>query len=205
MDDGALRTAMIGAGTRLRAGGLVVAAEGNLSARLADGRLLVTPSGRRKDELTVDDVLVVDPGADPSPGSDGPRPSSDLAIHLAIYAARDDVAAIAHAHSRAAMALTVAGHAPDPALLPETAFHLSSLPVIPFAPMGSDELAVAVAEALTATEPPPRAVVLERHGAIAVGSSIDEAVDRLELVDVLCRVSRDALLVRAAKRTLGLD
>jgi ribulose-5-phosphate 4-epimerase/fuculose-1-phosphate aldolase len=45
----------------------------------------------------------------------------------------------------------------------------------------------------------PGAVVLERHGAVAVGPDVMTAVDRLELVEVLCRASRDALLIRAAR------
>jgi ribulose-5-phosphate 4-epimerase/fuculose-1-phosphate aldolase len=48
----------------------------------------------------------------------------------------------------------------------------------------------------------PGAVLLERHGAVAVGASIDQALDRLELVEVLCRTWRDALLIRAAKISL---
>ena len=96
------------------------------------------------------------------------------------------------------MALTVAGEQADPASLPETALLLPRLPLVPFATPGSGELAAAVAAALTrAPEPPPGAVLLERHGAIAVGVSVDHALDRMELVDVLCRVWRDVLLLRA--------
>jgi ribulose-5-phosphate 4-epimerase/fuculose-1-phosphate aldolase len=47
-------------------------------------------------------------------------------------------------------------------------------------------------------------VLLERHGAVAVGRDPVQAVDRLELVEVLCRTWRDALLVRAARATLGI-
>ena len=57
------------------------------------------------------------------------------------------------------------------------------------------------------TEPPEPladAVLLERHGAIAVGRDPAEAADRLELVEVLCRTWRDALLIRAARAELGI-
>lgn len=205
MDEQELRVAIVAAGVRLRAGGLVVAAEGNLSVRLPGGRLLITPSGRRKDALAPEDLLVVALDDDPPQPADDLRPSSDLAVHRAIHAAREDALAVAHAHSPAAIALTVAGQAPDPELLPETALLLPRIPVIPFAPMGSPELARAVGEAFTSTQPHPAAVILERHGAIAIGRTVAEAVDRLELVDVLCRVSRDAMLLRAAERSLGLD
>lgn len=217
IDETTLRSAVCAAGRRLGARGLISAAEGNLSIRLADGRLLTTPTGRRKDELGPGDLATVplDPAAGPAPV--GPVPSSDIAIHRAIYLARPDVVAIAHAHLPASMALTLAGDVPDPKALPETAFHLPVLPLVPFAEMGSVELAGAVAEAFASgSDPLPGAVLLERHGAIGVGSAagadrggpvaatalegaLVAAVDRLELVDVLCRVWRDAILVQAAR------
>ena len=133
----------------------------------------------------------------------GLGPSSDLRIHLAVHAARPDIGAVVHAHLPAAMALTLAGEVPDPAALPETAFHLPRLPFVPFAEMGSAELARMIATAFAdGPEPLPGAVVLERHGAVAVGADITSAVDRLELVEVLCRASGDALLLRAARATL---
>jgi ribulose-5-phosphate 4-epimerase/fuculose-1-phosphate aldolase len=201
-----LRAAIVAAGRRLGARGLVSAGEGNLSIRLGE-ELLVTPSGRRKDELRRRDLLVVPlRGPDPAPSAAPPlRPSSDLAIHRAVYAARPDVLAVVHAHLPAAMALTLAGEVPDPAVLPETALLLPRVPYVPFAAAGSDELAAAIATALAeGPEPLSGAALLERHGAVAVGSqadgigSLDQAVNRLELLEVLCRTWRDALVVRAA-------
>ncbi len=198
---GSAATEIVVAGRRLGARGLVVAGEGNLSIRI-DDRILVTPSGRRKDELTADELVLVatDPAAPPI-DADRPdlRPTSDLRIHRAIYAARADVGAVAHAHLPSSLALTLAGHAPDPGALPETALLIPRLPVVPLMAMGGPELASAIAAALAdATPPKPTAVLLERHGAVAVGATLAEAVDRLELVDLLCRVWRDALL-------LGMD
>jgi len=200
--------ALIAAGRRLGARGLISAGEGNLSIRLDEERLLVTPTGRRKDELDADDLVVVRLGHDgPFISRSGYRATSDLAIHLAVHAARPELGAIAHAHLPASMALTLAGEVPDPTALPETAYHLPRLPFLAFGEMGSQELADRVAAALSddvgGTEPPPVAVLLERHGAVAVGRDAEEAVNRLELVEVLCRTWRDALLVRAARATLG--
>jgi L-fuculose-phosphate aldolase len=194
MEEAAARQAMVGAGVRLRAAGLIVATEGNLSLRLDLGRLLITPGGRRKDELGPADLVVVGiaPGGTERGGAEA---SSDLAIHRRIYSARDDVWAIAHAHPPASLALTLAGEPPDPAVLPETASLLPSLPFVPYAAPGSPELAESVASSLSAAaagEQLPEAVLLERHGAIGVGRTIDEAVDRLEFVELLCRVWRDA-------------
>ncbi|HUQ44549.1 MAG TPA: class II aldolase/adducin family protein [Candidatus Limnocylindria bacterium] len=216
-----LRRALVRAGRRLGARGLISASEGNVSVRLDAGTLLVTPSGRRKDELEPQDVLEVGLASDADAwpampyGSPGLRPTSDLAIHRAIYAARSDVLAVVHAHLPASMALTLAGETPDPAVLPETALLIPRLPLIPFDPPGSASLAAGVATALAAEPAPfPGAVLLERHGAVAVGAAdagiddatelrtraVDQALDRLELVEVLCRTWRDALLIGAAVR-----
>jgi L-fuculose-phosphate aldolase len=102
------------------------------------------------------------------------------------------------------MALTAAGEIPDVHALPETALFLPRLPYLSFGEPGSDELADRIATALTEPpEPFAQVVLLERHGAVAVGASLDAAVDRLELVEVLCRTWRDTLLIRAARSAIG--
>lgn len=204
-DQARLREALVAAGRRLGARGLISAGEGNISVRLDDGMLLVTPSGRRKDELEPDDLLIVAiRAAAGAAAAAGPPPSSDIAIHRAIYEARPDVTAVVHAHLPAAMALTLAGEVPDPAVLPETAMLLPRLPFIPFATPGSAELAAHVAKALgEGPDPLPGAVLLERHGGVAVGATINQAIDRLELVEVLCRTWREALLIRGAVAAAG--
>lgn len=198
---------LIRAGRRLGARGLISAGEGNLSVRLDADRLLVTPSGLRKDELAAEDLIVVwlDHPDRVAVSRNGRVPTSDLAIHLAVYVARPDISAVAHAHLPAAMSLTLAGEVPDPSALPETARFLPRIPFLTLGVPGSDELAARIAAALSEPpEPLASAVLLERHGAVAVGRDPDHAVDRLELVEVLCRTWRDALLIRAARVTLGI-
>lgn len=207
MDLATAADALIRSGRRLGMRGLISAGEGNLSVRLDADRLLVTPGGRRKDELGLDDLVVVWLGHDgrEARSRSGLPPSSDLAIHLAIHLARPDVAAVAHAHLPASMALTLAGERPDPGDLPETAMLLPRVPFVSLGVPGSAELASRVVVALTEPpEPLATVVLLERHGAIAVGSDPAQAVDRLELVEVLCRTWRDALLIRAARDRVGI-
>ncbi len=207
MDIQAASEALVAAGRRLGRRGLIAAAEGNISIRLDDDRLLVTPSGRRKDELDAADLVIVwfDHPDRASRSASGLGPSSDLALHLAVYAARPDVRAYAHAHLPSAMALTLAGERPDPAELPEMAGQLPRLAHVGLGTPGSDELAGWIAAALTeGPEPFADAVLLDRHGAVAVGDDPATAVDRLDLVEVLCRTWRDALAIRAARSSLGI-
>jgi len=199
--------ALIRAGRRLGARRLISAGEGNLSVRLDRDRLLVTPTGLRKDELEAADLVVVwigHPDRDARSRS-GLSPTSDLSIHLAIHAARPDVGAVVHAHLPASMGLTLAGEVPDPSSLPEMAILLPRLPLVAYGVPGSTELADRVAASLTEQpEPFATAVLLERHGAIAVGIDPTEATNRLELVEVLCRTWRDDLLIRAARTRVGM-
>lgn len=196
---------LIDAGRRLGARGLIAAGEGNVSIRLDADRILVTPTGRRKDELTSDDLVIVWAGHPEreARSRSGLAPTSDLAIHLAVHAARPDVRVVAHAHLPSAMALTLAGESVDPAALPETALLIGRLPLVPFEAMGSQALADRIVAALT--EPPESlatVALLERHGAVSVGSDASTAVDRLDLVEVLCRATAQALLLRAARAAL---
>jgi L-fuculose-phosphate aldolase len=204
---GASADRLIRAGRRLGARGLISAGEGNLSIRIDGDRLMVSPAGMRKDELAPEDLVVVwvaNPERDAVSRS-GRRPTSDLAIHLAVHAARHDIGAVAHAHLPAAMALTLAGEVPDPSALPETALLLPRLPYLSLGIPGSAELAARIAAALSERpEPFASAVLLERHGAVAVGDDPDHAVNRLELIEVLCRTWRDALVTRAAVASLRI-
>ncbi|HYN48074.1 MAG TPA: class II aldolase/adducin family protein, partial [Candidatus Nanopelagicales bacterium] len=181
----AAAAAIVAAGRRLGARRLVNGAGGNLSVRLGPFALAVTPAGRRKDELAPGDILAVAIDAHDEPAGDiRRRPSSDIAVHRAAYAARADVAAIAHAHPPAVLGCLLAGLRPEASVLPEARTVLGRVAFVPALPSGGPAVAVAVAAALR--DPAVGAVLLDRHGALAVGRSLDEAVDRLEVLDLLC-------------------
>ena len=112
------------------------------------------------------------------------RPSSDLAVHRAAYVARPEAHAIAHAHPPAVLACLLAGLRPDASVLPEARAVLGRVAYVPALPFGGPAVAAAVAGALR--DPAVGAVLLDRHGVLAVGSTMEEAVDRLEVVELLC-------------------
>jgi L-fuculose-phosphate aldolase len=207
VDERRAASEIVAAGRRLGARRLIWATEGNLSIGLDGERLAITPRGRRKDELTQDDIRIVAlRGGEDGPDAAAQEASSDLAIHRAIHAARPDIGAVAHAHLPAAMGLTLGGEIPDPAALPETVLFIPRLPFVPYGEPGSEDLARRIAAALTEPpEPFAGVVLLERHGAVAVGPDLATAIDRLELVEVLCRTWRDSLVVRAAQHLFGAE
>ncbi|MCU0477457.1 MAG: class II aldolase/adducin family protein [Chloroflexi bacterium] len=177
--------AIVAAGRRLGSRQLITGCDGNLSVRLGPFALAITPTGRRKDELGPADILAVPLDQEQAPRSaPRTRPSSDLAVHRAAYTARPEALAIAHAHPPAVLACLLAGLTPDAAVLPEARAVVGRVAYVPALPFGGPAVAAAVAAALG--DPAVGAVLLDRHGVLTVGRTIDEAVDRLEVVELLC-------------------
>jgi L-fuculose-phosphate aldolase len=184
-----LRRDLVEVCRRLHARDLIGAGEGNVSCRLGPGRLLVTPSGASKGYLRPSDLVVVDDAGRLVHGRG--RPSTELRMHLGAYAARPDVGAIVHAHPITAVALTVAGVPPPNHLMPEASVVLGEVAVARFATPGTDEVPRSLAPLLARHD----VVLLERHGALALGRTLFEALDRMETLE---RVARVALLARLA-------
>jgi L-fuculose-phosphate aldolase len=176
---------------RLYARDLIGAGEGNVSARLGPDRFLVTPSGASKGHLSPADLVVVDGRGEVVMGRG--RASTELRMHLAGYAARADVQAVVHAHPITAVALTVAGLPPPGDLVPEAAVTLGVVARAPFATPGTEEVPRSLAPLWAGHD----VFLLDRHGALTVGHTLMEALDRMETLE---RVARIALLARLAGR-----
>jgi L-fuculose-phosphate aldolase len=186
-----LREELVEVCRRLYARDLIGAGEGNVSCRLGRGELLVTPSGACKGFLAPRDLVVVNEDGEKVRGRG--RASTEIRMHLAAYAARPDAAAIVHAHPVAAVALTVAGLPPPNDVMPEASVVLGEVAVAPFATPGTDEVPRALGPLLARHD----VVLLERHGALALGRTLGEALDRVETLE---RVARVAALARLLGR-----
>ncbi len=166
---------------RLYDRGLISGPEGNVSVRLA-AAILTTPAGCCKGFLSAADVVAVDDQGRPVGGSG--RPTSELPMHLAIYRARDDVGAIVHAHPPAVVALSLARKSIPRHALAESIAVLGEVARVEFELPGSAELGSRVAEALG---PAGRAAILEHHGAVTVGRTLQEAWLRMETLAAVCQ------------------
>jgi L-fuculose-phosphate aldolase len=186
-----LRREIVETCRRLHARELIGAAEGNVSCRLGGSRLLVTPAGTSKASLRPADLVVVTAAGEHVRGRK--RASSELRMHVAAYAARPDVHAIVHAHPITAIALTVAGVPPPNDIVPESSVVLGHVAVAPFATPGTDEVPRALAPLLAGHD----VLLLERHGALALGRTLEEAFGRMETLE---RVARIALVARLLGR-----
>lgn len=183
MNEDWLRDELVFVGRRLYERGLIVAGDGNLSARLEDGTVLATPSGACKGMLAPEDLVVVDLDGRPLRELQPPV-SSEFKLHAGIYRARPDVLAVAHAHPPVAVAATLAGVALDVPLLPEAIIALGDVPTAPYALTGTNEMYAAVAP-YVATH---NAILLSHHGAVTLGDTPLRCFFRMEQVEHIAKI-----------------
>ncbi|WP_329393994.1 class II aldolase/adducin family protein [Streptomyces lydicus] len=171
---------------RTVADGLVVGTSGNVSRRLKD-LVLVTPSGVPYDRLGPGDLTAVDLNGAQIIGS--LRPTSELPMHLAVYRSTP-ATAVVHTHAPYATAVSTLV-----AELPPVHYMAAALGgpvrVAPYALYGSDELAAHLLEALRDRT----GALLQNHGTVAYGDSLDQALDRTAQLEWMCRVWLTAVSV----------
>lgn len=200
----AVRTALchelIRAGKLLERRGMVVATDGDLSARFDASFLVITRRGRRKAELTPRDFVemaLTEPEDSPSREA----AASEHRVHLAAYGARPDVEAVVHAHPVALTAFGLRGELPNFTSFDEARTFIGPIALVPYHPSGTEALANAIGIALMgegaarrpivpgipATAPPgaPNLILMRNHGALTVGETVDEALSRLEIAEHL--------------------
>lgn len=160
--------------------GMVISTEGSLSARLDDDAVLFTPFGRDRATLTPADIVLVRGGRREA----GKMPSRALLNHLAVYRANPWVGAVFNALPPHTTAFSIAAGARlESRIIPESYLLLRDVPVLPYAGQYGDGSAVGAA--VTRETP---VVLFQNNGAIAVGGSVLEAFDRMEVLENTAKV-----------------
>lgn len=184
-----LRCELCRTGRSMYRHGFVVACEGNLSVRLGSERLLVTPRGAHKGRLTPGDLSLTDLDGAAVCGS--PKPSSEIGMHLLYYRLRPDVQAICHAHPPMATGFAAAGRALEELVLPEVVTGLGGIPLAPYGTPGTSELCASLQSLVKDHD----AILLENHGVVTCGPTLDLAYQRLEIVEHFARILMTAELL----------
>lgn len=180
--------------------GYLCGKEGNLSVRLDNGSILSTPSSTCKGRLEENDLLLTDlDGALLNKSAKGAKPSTELKMHLLAYARRPDVHGIVHAHPSTAIGFTVAGTPLSANVLPEVVCTLGSIPTAPYATPSTDEVPNSIAALVEEHD----AIMLDHHGALALGSDIWEAFYKLETVEQFAKTLLTAHLLGGVKPLSG--
>lgn len=176
-----LRAEVLEASLTLHTRGWVANHDGNVSARLGEGRLLATPTAVSKGAVRPETLIVVD--GDGRVLSGTRKSFSELKFHLAIYAVRPDVEVVVHAHPPSATGLAVAGVELGEPFLAEPVVSLGRrVPLVAHAL--PDEDLGGFAAAFEGAD----AVMMANHGVFTVGPDVETALLRLELVEHLSRI-----------------
>lgn len=175
--------------------GWVAANDGNVSAKLADGTFLATPTGISKSFITPEKLVRINKNGEVLEGLAGYRPSSEIKMHLRCYTDRADVGAVVHAHPPTATGYAVANVPLDSYSMIETVVAIGSVPVTPYGTPSTLEVPENIAPYLQEHD----VVLLQNHGALAIGADIYTAYYRMETLELFAKISMNAHLLGGAK------
>ena len=171
------------AGRRLHRQGLVTGNSGNISARIpGTNTILIKPSGASLESLKPEELVVVDLQGKKVKGES--VVSTETPIHTAIYRTRKDVQAVFHTHPSTATAFGIAKIEILPLQIEMFIQLPDGVPIIPFVSPGSKALAEIIQKRIANCN----AVILENHGIVAVGSTIEAAYNLSLMVEEAAKI-----------------
>lgn len=168
---------------RLYKQGLTSTSGGNISIKISESEILITPSQTDKGRMRANQIIRL--MMDGSFHSQSYKPSMESGFHLAAYQSRPDIQAVVHAHPVAATSVMLAGKSILTNLTGESRAILGNPVAAPYALMGTPELATFISEAIQKTN----VVLMENHGVLTVGKSLLEAYDRMEVLENAARLT----------------
>ena len=190
-----LRELVCRVGSLMYKNGYIDGTAGNISARLGDNRILVSPSGLATGFLEPGQLLIVDlDGNRVDEATDDNahlRPTSESPMHLECYRQRSDVRGVVHGHPPTAVALTLAGFDFQQCIIPETVVLLGLIPTAPYSTPSSQENRDAITELIHEHD----AIMLSNHGSLTVANSLWNAYLMLECLEHGSRILHKALQV----------
>lgn len=184
--------------------GLTAGTSGNVSGRLEDGSVVITPSSIDYDTMTLSDLVVLDAAGEVIEGTRSP--SSEKLVHLACYKRFPEVQSVIHAHPVYASMFAVARQ-PIPSAIDEFAVYVGGdVPVADYAMTGSSELGENAADCLVDVG----SALLANHGTVTVSDSPAKAIHQLGVVERAAQIvwgarilGGDAELPSSTNETLG--
>ena len=159
--------------------GLVEGTAGNISARRADGNIVITPSSVDYRDMQLDDLVLVDADGSVLQAAEGRSPSSEMQLHLSCYRAFDDVGSVIHSHPVWATMFAIA-HEPIPACIDEFAVYCGGdVRCADYAASGTPDVGANAVKALEGRG----AALIANHGLVAVGPRPDKVLHITVLVE----------------------
>lgn len=176
------KEAILDIGQRMYVRNFVAANDGNISIKTGDHEIWATPTGVSKGFMKKKMLVKVDLDGNVLEGTY--RPSSELKMHLRAYRENPDLQAVCHAHPPICTSFSIAGIPLDEPILAEAVITLGEVPVTPYAELGTDEVADAIAPYCCTHH----GVLLANHGAVTWGQDAYSAYYRLESMEYYAQI-----------------
>lgn len=174
-----LREACCHIGSVLADNGWAPGSSGNISVRIDEFRIMITPSGSALGDLKPNDICVVSLEEAKPHQNSSQKPSSELPMHCVVYENLSSIGAVIHAHPPYVIALSIHEYDFQRVILPESLLTLGQIGVAPYTLPASRENAVVVSQLVDKF----KAIVLPRHGSVTIGESLTQALYRLETLE----------------------
>lgn len=166
-------------GKRVYDRGMVAANDGNFSVKLNDNEFLCTPTGVSKGFMTPEYICKVDKNANVIHANKGFKPSSEIKMHMRVYAKRPDVGSVVHAHPSYATSFAIAGIPLTQPIMPEAVIALGCVPIAEYGTPSTNE----IPDRLEKYLPYFDAVLLENHGALTWAPDLLSAYHKMESLE----------------------
>jgi L-fuculose-phosphate aldolase len=181
-EEARLRKAICEIGALCYQKSFIVGSDGNISARLSDGTLLITPAGAMKGFLQPEQMAHVDMNGESVDG--GPRGSTETGIHLVSYEERPEMKAVLHCHPPHAVAMTIAGIDLQQPVIPEIIVTIGGIPTAPFGTPGTHELPETIRDIVRCSD----TLVMQNHGSVTLGTNLLDAFKKLDMLEHTARI-----------------
>jgi L-fuculose-phosphate aldolase len=177
MKEWATREDIVEVGRRMYQREFVASNDGNISVRLSDNAVMITPTGVSKGYMKPDDMIITDMQGQVVDGAK--KPSSEIKMHLEVYRNRAEARAVCHAHPQKATAFAVARKVCKEVALPEVIFSIGSVALADYATPSTQQLPDSIRDIVKTTD----AILLANHGALTVGSDVFDAYYKMETLE----------------------
>ncbi|MBL8857677.1 MAG: class II aldolase/adducin family protein [Planctomycetes bacterium] len=181
-EEARLRNAIAEIGKLCYAKGFIVGADGNISARMSDGTVLITPAGAMKGFLSPEHMAHVDMQGRVL--DNGPKCSTETGIHLVSYMERPEMRAVLHCHPPHAVALTIAGIDLQTPVIPEIIVTIGGIPTAPYGTPGTEELPESIRAIVKCSD----TLVMQNHGSVTLGTNLLDAFKKLDMLEHTAKI-----------------
>ena len=176
-------------GKRMYTRGYVVTNDGNITVKVGDNAIWATPTGVSKGYMTEDMMTKMDLDGNILEGTY--KPSSEIKMHLRVYQENETVMSVVHAHPIAATTFSIAGIPLDSPILVEAMLQIGAVPVAKYALPGTTDVPDSIAPFCRSNN----AVLLSNHGVLTWGNTLDQAFNRLEVLENYAKIYLNILLL----------